>query len=161
MLYFDVGNRQREELFRCVLPGRSADCRRGLVRRAIRINNDVYYGMLQYERMQPDLRAKNRNDFDFCLEAVDAQIRGLIGGLSSVNDQIANVYPQPERYGMQLTDLDAAARDFLERRDDATADCLLKGIGGDIPAQQAQDNDTDDTEQPEELPPTAAPDRSR
>ncbi len=87
--------------------------------------------------MQPDLGAKERDDFDFGLQAVYAQIRDLISRLSPVNDQIPNIYSQPKRDGMQLTDLDAAARDFLERRDDATADCLLKGIGGDIPAQQA------------------------
>src|SRR5713101_8499911 len=111
--------------------------------------------------MQPDLGAKEGDDFDFCLQAVHAQIRDLIGSFPPVNDQIANIYSQPERYGMQLTDLDAAARDLLERRDDPTEDCLLKGIGGYIPAQQAQGNDTEDTEQPKQLPPTAAPGRGR
>jgi hypothetical protein len=85
--------------------------------------------------MQPNLGAEKRDDFDFCLQSVHAQIRDLVGSLSPVNDQIAEIYSQAEGDGMQLTDLDAAARDLLERRDDPTADGLLKGIGGDIPAQ--------------------------
>jgi hypothetical protein len=71
----------------------------------------------------------------------------LIGSFPPVNHQIAKVYSQPEGSGMQLTDLDPTARSLLERRHHPTPDCSLKRIGGDIPAEQAEDKDSENAEE--------------
>src|SRR5258706_12142233 len=118
------------------------------------------YRMLQHQRMEAALGAQQGDDLDFYRHAVDAQIRRLIGGLPSMNDEIANFDPQPERDGVQLTDLDPASGGFFERRDYAPADHSLKGSSGNVPSQQTQSDRTEEAEQSEQLPPSAALGRS-
>src|SRR6267378_2121873 len=110
--------------------------------------------------MKADLGAEQRDDFDFCRHAVHTQIRRLIQGLPSVNDEIANVHPQAERDGVQLTDLDAAAGGFFESRDYTPTDQSLKGSGGNVPTQQTESDSTEKAEQSEQLPPGTALGRS-
>ena len=53
-----------------------------------------------------------------------------------MNGQVASVHAQAKRDGVKFAEFDAAAGDFLNRRDHAAANQLLKGIGGDVPGKQ-------------------------
>ena len=161
LLYFDIGNSQREKLFRWLLAGGSADWRRWLIGRTVRINNEVGHGMFRNQRMQSDLGAEQRDDLHFELHAVHSQIGRLIGGFPSVDHQIANVHAKAERDSVQLADLNAAAGSLFERGDDPAPNHLLKGIGSGVPAQQAQGDGTEEAEQPKQFPPTPTLDGSR
>jgi hypothetical protein len=78
-----------------------------------------------------------------------------------MNDKIADVNAQTERNRVKCSDFDSAARDFLQLCDDAAADRLLEGIRRDVPAEQAQHNQTESAEPQEKLPPDPAPGRRR
>src|SRR5258708_36786570 len=106
--------------------------------------------------MEADLGAEQRDDLDFYGHAVHPQIRRLIGGLPSMNDEIANFHPQAEGDGVQLTDLDPPASNFFERSDYAPADHSLKGCRGVVPAQQPTSNSPKKDKQSKARPPVAA-----
>ena|SRR5947207_11236955 len=125
-LYFHLRHREREELFGGIRPGGSADGRRRLVRRTVWIHNDVDHRMLNKEGVEANLSAEERDNLDFRLQAIDMQVRNLVGRFPSVNSQIANIDAQPERNGMKLADFNAASSSFLECCDNPAANCLLK-----------------------------------
>src|SRR5450759_1485885 len=99
--------------------------------------------------------AKKRNDFHFRLQAVNPQKWDLVRSFATVNGQVASVHAQAERDGVKFPELDAAAGDFLNRRDHSAADHLLKGIRSDVPAEQAESNQAENAEQQKEFPENA------
>ena len=54
--------------------------------------------------------------------------------------QVARVHPQTEWSDVEFTEFDASTNNFLDRRDHAAPNPLLKGIGGHVPAEQAEGN---------------------
>ncbi len=108
--------------------------------------------MLEDHRVQCDGRAEERNDFDLRLQAVDAQKGNLVRSFAAVDGEVAGVHTQAKRDGVQCAEFDASARDFLQRRDHPAADHPLKGIGRDIPAEQAETNQAENAERQKEFP---------
>jgi hypothetical protein len=142
-----MGNGQGEEFVRSLLAGSFTDGERWLVGGAVRVHNNVRHGMFQHQGMEADLGAEQRDDLDFYCDAINAQIGRLIGGFASMNDEIANVYSQPEGDGVQLADFDPAAGRFFERGDYAPPDQPLKGSGGEVPGKQTQNDNAEKDEQ--------------
>ena len=126
--------------------------RRGSVGGAIGIVNDVDDRMIEHQRMQSDGGAEERNDFHFRLQAVDVQKWGLILSFATVDGQVANVHAQAERDGVQFSQFDASAGEFLRRRDHSTANPQLKRIGGDVPGEQTESDQTENAERQKEFP---------
>ncbi len=69
-----------------------------------------------------------------------------------MDGQVASVHAQAERGNVKFPEFDAAAGDFLNRCDHAAADPLLKGIGSDEPAEQAESNQAENAERQKEFP---------
>ena len=102
--------------------------------------------------MQSDRGTEERNDFQFRLHAVDPCKWGLILSFATVDGQVASVHPQAKRDGVKFPEFDAAPGHFLNRRDDSAADQLLKGIRSDIPAEQSESNQAENTKRQKEFP---------
>src|SRR5882762_284901 len=147
-LHLDARNRKRDEFFHRTLAGRKANWRRGDVGRAIGIDNDMGDRVLENQRMQSDGGAEQRNDFQLCLHAVDPKKWNLIRSLAPVDSEVASINAQAERDGVKFPEFDAAARDFLKRRDHSAANQLLKGIRSRVPAERSEYNQAEDGSPP-------------
>ena len=159
-LHLDARNRERDEfLDRSPVRGK-AGWRRGNVGGAIGIDNHMDDGMIEHQRMQSDGGAEDGNDFHFRLQAVDPHIWHLIRSFATVDSQVASVHAQAERDSVKFSEFDASAGDFLHRRDHAAADQLLKGIGSDVPAEQGECKQAENTKRQKEFP-QDAPARGR
>ena len=99
--------------------------------------------------MQSDRGAQQRNDFQLRLHAIDMQKGSLVRRFMTVDGQVADVHAQAERNGVKLAKFDASTGEFFSRRDYAAADSLLKGIGSDIPGEQAEGNQGENAERQE------------
>ena len=139
-------------MFQRPLAGRAAGLGHGRVGGAIGIIDDVDDGMLEQERMQCNGGAEQGNNFQLRLQAVDVEEWGLIGSFATVDGQVASIHAQAERDGVQFSEFDAAAGEFLHRRDHTATDHLLKGIGGDVPGKKGECNQAENAEEEKEAP---------
>src|SRR5260221_4903438 len=151
-LYLDVRNRKRDELFHRPLARGKAYRRRGNVGRAVGIDNDMGDRMLENQRMQPYRGAEQRNDFQLRLHAVDPEKWDLVRGFATVDGKVASIHAEAEGDGVKFAEFDAAAGDFLDRRDDPAANELLNGIRGGVPAECTECNQAEYAKQQKQFP---------
>ncbi len=52
----------------------------------------------------------------------------------------------------EFAEFDPSAREFLGRRDHSMADPLLKGVGCDVPAEEAESNHAENAEPEKQFP---------
>src|SRR5208337_4372469 len=158
-LRFNLRNGERDELLNRPLVSGQVGLGHGSVSGAVGIINEVDYGMLQHKRVQSDGGAEEGDDFQFRLEAVDVKKRRLIRCFMPMNSQVASIYAQTEWNGVQFSQFHAAAGEFLRRSNHFAADPLLKGIGGDVPGEQCECDQTENGKQQKKFPQDAPPHR--
>ena len=65
-----------------------------------------------------------------------------------MNGQVTGVHAQTERDGVQFSEFDTPAYNFLDRCDDSAADQLLERIGGDVPGEGGECDQAKNTKRP-------------
>ena len=80
----------------------------------------------------------------------------LVRSFSAVDGEVASVHAQAKRNGVQFSEFDAAAGEFLGRRDHPLAHHPLKRIGIDVPGEQTEAKQAENAKQQKEFPENAA-----
>jgi len=66
--------------------------------------------------MQSDGGTEDGNDFQLCLQAVDAHKWNLVRSFAAVDGEVARIHAQTEGDGVKFPKFDAAAGEFLNER---------------------------------------------
>ena len=157
ILHFNARNCQRKEFLERTFAGGKTRLRHRRVARSIRIINDVNHGMVEFQFMQPDRLTEDGDNLHLRLHTIHMQERSLIGAFVTVNGQVARVHAKAKRDGVQLPEFDTPAGDFFRRGDYPPADEALKGFSRDVPAEQSEGDQRENTKSQEELPQDAPP----
>jgi len=112
-----------------------------LIRRPIRIHNQVNHRMIALKIIQPNFRPEERQDLQPDKEPVYMRIRNLPRRFEPVNRQVVCFKLQVRQTPAELVQLHASARRFLQFHDQSAPHPILKCRSVRNPRRDADQND--------------------
>ena len=99
---------------------------------AIRIESNVYNGLLEDDFVKTELGTEQRAELQAGYDAVHVGEGNFGSGFAAVDGDAAHIDLRAKRSGMDAADFHAAAGDALHFGDEAAANHRLEGIGVDV-----------------------------
>ena len=72
-----------------------------------------------------------------------------------MNREVASIHAQAKRDRVQFAEFDATASCLFQRSDDPASHPLLKGVGGDVPAEKPERDQAENAKRQKQLPQNA------
>ena len=137
---FQLANRKREQPLQLSSGIHRTTFGRRLIRGSVRIGNDVDDWVVKLEGVESKFGAEHGDELYPSNQPVDMRVGNFTRLFASVNGQIAYVDLEAEWNGMKTAQLHTSTGHSLQLSHEPMAHHGLKGIGGDVPGKDTEQN---------------------